>query len=489
MLSGISDTKTDWRSIFYVFLAAALIRGLALAATSDSLSADPDAYRRLAQCLAKHGTFGLETFDAATKVTSSSPTAFRPPLYPWLLSWICDPNGELRNAPVACLHWLLGVATVVGTFVLTLKMLPLADRRLASDDPSVQDQPPLAVTDASKTARLPAIVAAGFVAVDPLLLQSSSLVMTETLAAALVVGGLLLWSQLIEGLSTADKMGTWRSKYSPVLGRAFALGLVLGAAYLCRPTFILWPWMLGAYLLGNGIRLRCRKSVVAAFTMSMVVTLFMTGWTLRNWHHFGRPIWATTHGGYTLLLGNNESFYEFLNTPGPFGQAWDATAFLDRWEMRLSADPRELSFWGQGQPEVSTSGDNHQAPVGEVVDDRLAYESARATISRHPKSFIKACLWRIGRLYSPLPLQSLGRSPTARMAVTGFYGVQFALIVFGFATLRRMLLAPRWAASIALCVALTAVHTFYWTDMRMRVPAIPVLSILAGASVLAKRSD
>ncbi len=88
-----------------------------------------------------------------------------------------------------------------------------------------------------------------------------------------------------------------------------------------------------------------RIQVTAAATVALTLTLFVGSWTWRNQRQLGKPIWATTHGGYTLLLGNNPSYYQYLNSDAPIGQAWDARSFLERWDHRLESDPRLPEFW------------------------------------------------------------------------------------------------------------------------------------------------
>jgi hypothetical protein len=46
--------------------------------------------------------------------------------------------------------------------------------------------------------------------------------------------------------------------------------------------------------------------------------------------------------------------------------------------------------------------------------------------------------------------------------------------------LRDQLMRPPWAWGLLMCLAFTAVHTVYWTDLRMRAPLIPFLGLLAG---------
>jgi hypothetical protein len=78
------------------------VRAGVLLTAPHALQADPDGYRRLAQNVREHGTFGYGT----------SPTAYRPPLYPLVLAPLVAP-GSSGAVPIGVLHLLLGVATVV----------------------------------------------------------------------------------------------------------------------------------------------------------------------------------------------------------------------------------------------------------------------------------------------------------------------------------------------------------------------------------------
>ncbi|MFG0254856.1 MAG: phospholipid carrier-dependent glycosyltransferase, partial [Rhodopirellula sp. JB053] len=151
----MSDEKrTRWRSVLLLVIAVVVIRGGFVVAKFDSLNDDPDAYRVIAETLSQTGVFGLPTGD-----TDARPTAFRPPLYPWLLSWFVGDDGQLPNLAPALLHLLLGGITVVLTWDIA--------RRL--------------------TATLSAWLGAALVLFDPILLWQSTLIMTETIAATLVV--------------------------------------------------------------------------------------------------------------------------------------------------------------------------------------------------------------------------------------------------------------------------------------------------------------
>ena len=149
--------------ICLVLLLALLIRGGVLWLTPGALLADPDGYRQLAVNLVVHGTLGYETFNAGVM-----PTAYRPPLYPLLLSACVAP------AAVAVLHLVMGVATV-GLVLVLGRWWGLGNRGAA--------------------------LAALLVACDPILLSQSTQVMTETPATFLATAGLvvLTWASPLLG--------------------------------------------------------------------------------------------------------------------------------------------------------------------------------------------------------------------------------------------------------------------------------------------------
>jgi hypothetical protein len=527
------------RSVVLLLVVAAIIRGGALWIAFDQLRDDPDAYDQIAQTLATTGTFGVLPDGPDTL-----PTAYRPPLYPAILASIHrsmiatggelqDPldggNAQVSRLAIAIFHWAVSLATVLATYFVALRMIGLLSDGLPSWRHAT-----------SNRVNFAAIFAAFLVIIDPILLQSSVRVMTETLAALLAILALYCWCRLVHRLSKpksgenfsaigsngelpasihadseqqpdAQSAPAWRS----VAFLSVQLGVILGLAYLCRPTFVVWTALLIGYLylwavvgvwthrqriagqanqeiLGGTCRQICGPSIPSMFAASMLVALsflFVGAWTLRNQMHFGKPIWATTHGGYTLLLGNNPSFYRYMRTGG-IGNAWEPDAFFQRWEMRYQADPRRIEFWDtQRPPAVDPDWQSSFLAAGtenELREDRLAYETARVVIADDKPGFALATLWRIGRLLSPMPQvfpkAGLGQRIGA-VLVTLFYCAWIVLIIGAMVRLSRKLLQPEWIATFALVLSLVAVHSIYWSNMRMRAPAVPSLAILAAVAV------
>ena len=123
------------------------------------------------------------------------PTAYRPPLYPLLLTG-CVALGDYSRAAVAVLHLMMGMATV-GLVLVLGRWWGLGSRGAA--------------------------LAALLVACDPILLSQSTQVMTETPAALLATAGLVTL--------------TWASR-NPSVFRAMLAGATLALGALCRPTLL-----------------------------------------------------------------------------------------------------------------------------------------------------------------------------------------------------------------------------------------------------------
>lgn len=436
------DLKKADRNRLMLWLGLALmfviVRGGFMLSHSESLRDDPDAYRIIAETLSRTGVFGLPV-----GVDDARSTAFRPPLYPWLLSWLVDGSGHLSNLAVAILQLFLGGLTVVLTWDIA--------RRLLS--------------------KWPSIIAAGLVLIDPILLWQSTLVMTETIATALVM--LVWWWWVVRicrlGILPPE---TETSQSQTRFFDAVVLGVLLVLCILCRPTFLVWAVMLTACLpLIGTVRVPSRVGMVA-ITLA-VVGLGVGAWTLRNVTAVGHPVWGTTHGGYTLLLANNDSFYDYLeNRPAepPWRRhAWDPDNFFNQYQLL----PRSGDEWS---------------------DDQVTYAAAKATIAHRPQMFWYSCWIRMTQLWQPFPHATAGRSTASIVVVGLLQSVVYALILIAAFRHARQL-HPRhwrrwiaWWPAVAIVITLSGVHAVYWSNPRMRSPAIPALAIVAAAAFV-RRSD
>lgn len=440
-----------------------IARGLVIGFAGDSLQQDPDSYRVLAETWAETGTFGF--VDEGTEKPRA--TAFRPPLYPWLLGWFVDSNG-LSLTSVAVVHWLLGLSTVVLVFFIA-RQLGLVAWAVA-----------LAVT------------------LDPLMLRASQLVMTETLAAFLAM--LAWWLWLPVQSAGRERCVAVRSATGLSTSSTTAFGLVLGMAVLARPTAAPWCVLLiGAWLILALRRpsLSIRTKLMGPALATLLVAVCVLSWTWRNQSQLGKPIWATTHGGYTLLLANNPMLYEHFRQSGP-SRDWDAEPFHQRWAQRAEAeqDPTLLDYWrteNQLLTDSQSTGFPQTIGFAELKDDEVAYAAARATIASEPWLFCESCIYRALWFWALWP-REVGN--VEKLLIGGWYLVWFLLVavslcqqVWIWRNAERNPVEGKlesrwkhlrlWLPGLLLLLTLTAIHSVYWGNMRMRAPLMPVVYMLA----------
>jgi 4-amino-4-deoxy-L-arabinose transferase-like glycosyltransferase len=393
-----------------VFLIALAFRLTIQILTLPSLLADRDAYRRLAQTLYATGTFGVldpQGYPVAT--------AYRPPLYPWLLSWLQGFNSDLM--PIAILHAILGACSVTLTYRIALRL---------------------------GLSGLQSLAASALVLFDPILLRQSTLVMTETLATFL---GLFAWWLAL----FLDRNSTRGAAIGAAIG--LAIGATLGIACLCRPTALAWA------LLWGGSELR--RNPLRASCLLLGCLLVLLPWWKRNQSEIGQGLWATTHGGYTLLLANNPILYEHWETS--WSRQWDDDRFHAWWQAKRLEE-------------------NVRSETDEIASDALANALGWQSILANPVLFFKACAIREGWMWAWWPAEHQAHW-VVRVAIGTWYAITTTA---GFVGLIRLLVRARlepkfacWLPALTLAVSLCLVHAVYWSNMRMRAPIIPVISLLA----------
>ncbi|MBP88585.1 MAG: hypothetical protein CMJ64_18030 [Planctomycetaceae bacterium] len=454
------------RTLATIFGLSLVVRAAVVVGLFGSLQADPDAYRKLAENVRSQGVY----------TTTGSPTAFRPPLYPLLLLMTVV-DGTVSSAMVAVLHVVLGAGTVLLTFLLA---------------------------EACGLKRV-AYLAAALVAIDPILLNQSALVMTETLATLLAVAGTFALA---------------RAAHMPTMSSAGFAGFVIGLAALCRPTFLPWLGIAGVLLSGrkhvtsfnrkpeacasssssearaSGLRLNVRFAALYFVVAASVIS----PWAIRNLVVLGRPKVTTTHGGYTILLGNNPSFYQYLREREP-DDTWDATPLANIWRWRHVSNSPQDEMWDLVQLQASKNAWRdlgYDEPIfeastpiirSEFEDDAFAYSLARRYITDEPGMFAYACWVRVGRLWQMFPYPRNDSESTARKTLrvlTGcWYTVLFLLAACGAITCRKELLRSPLVWGVVLCFTFTAVHSVYWSNMRMRAPLMPIVCVLASFGMVA----
>lgn len=398
-----------------IFLLAFAVRLMIALAIPNSFETDPDAYRRMARSIYQTGVFGLveaQQFPDAISPTAT-PTAYRPVLYPWILSWFQGFQSD--RIPIACLHAILGAAAVALAFDIACRL---------------------------GFTRGLALGVSFMVLADPILLRQSTLVMTETLATFLALA--VWWLVLVTGWSRVES----RDRSVPI---GIAIGIALGIACLSRPTSVAWCLLWAGW--------EVRKNPIRAVCLTLGCILVLLPWVSRNRTQLGHGIWTTTHGGYTLLLANNPILYEHWNKS--WSREWQEERFHDWW-----ANQQAERFAGKFP--------------GEVEIDRFANELAWKTIWGDPIRFLKACLIREGWLWAWWPS---GRQAgvASRFSIGIWYALTSVAALIGLVRLIRRQPGElgAWIPMLLMGASLCVVHAVFWSNMRMRAPIIPLVSLLA----------
>jgi len=415
----MTDTPRGFGWLLLVVVVAIATRAAACVIYSPNLRDDRDVYLAMAT--------GIREGRGLASPGGTQPSAFRPPLYPLLLAPISRPE---QTVPRAVLHCGLSAGMVLAVYWLAGLSHLAGGRRL---------------------------LAAWLVAVDPLLVYYATLPMTETLAAT--CSALLLAA----GAAACQSASVGRRTLYSALG-AVAFGLCV----MTRPTYWAFTGCVVAFGIWQVVRGVRDPDKHPPRTLDWIVGGILTiaivaPWVVRNWQVMGRPILTTTHGGYTLLLGNNEAYYDEV-VRQPLGTVWDG-----------SRGPGQQAWAARMAEQMQAEG-----VEGEVETDRWMKERAWKAIRAQPEAFLLACVRRFLSFWGVRPhADSASRAGRALSAVTAIY----------YTVLWSALLWSLWPAfrqggcavelSLLLIAAFVMVHLVYWSDARMRAPVMPAIAVLA----------
>ena len=415
---------------FALIVLVGLTARLVLAWMSpDELQADHDAY--IAHALPLSHGWGYVV------PSSDRPTAFRPPGYPLLLAGFMA-CGVSASGSVLLVNTLLSAAAIALTIALA--------RRFGAGD-------------------WMSLLAGAVAALDPLLVRYAILPMTEVPCAAFLAAALIAFP----GNSEPSEC-RW--------GKLSACGVLFGLAILVRPTVAM---TLALLLIGfvlkkpnNGravswLQDRLRPALIMAFSTALT----LSPWVIRNAVQLQHFIPATTHGGYTLALGNNPEFYrDVVHGNGKF--PWDGES-LDRWQKRT----------------LTAAAADGVAPGDEVALDAWYYRYSVQAIRDDVTGFVRSVWLRLGRFLALTPAETQ-RNRVGIAIIAGWYSFVGAgiLLLAGAHFFRLKSGQTQGPLDLWLVVlSFMLIHSVYWTDTRMRAPIMPVLAVLSvlGWTKLIKR--
>ncbi len=351
----------------------------------------------------------------------STPAADHPPLTVFAILpviWAGDTIGFAESTTQLIVRFEMLLLGLVG-----IVLMAMLARRLAGD--------------------LAGLIAAGIAAIYPYLWINDTLIMSETLAVAAVVGALLLLLRLED---------------RPRLGTATLLGVVCGLGALARAELILLAPLLALPLLWFW-RVRPWRMRLATVAMVAVGTLAIVGpWVGFNQARFEESTFISTNDGIAIL-----------------GSTCDSVFF---------GPPIGLTKLSACLPKRAPKGD--QSVVSKIYRQR-AFDYIN---DGHRAQFVKVVAARIGRdwgLFRPTDMitfnESEGRPQWVTRLGMWWYYPLLVLAIVGAFVLRRRGVRQWFLAVPPVIVTVGAVLSYGQT--RFRVPAEPVIVVLAAVTLSA----
>jgi hypothetical protein len=222
--------------------------------------------------------------------------------------------------------------------------------------------------------------------------------------------------------------------------RWLAAGALLGLLNLCKPTFLLWPLMMIAFVPRRGWLVLAGMAVVVA------------PWTWHNWRVTGGeflPV-ATEVGGVTTYIGNYQPTDGLWEGPGKTN--WMAAVEAIR---------------------------ARNAALSAVALDHVYYGEAWAQVRQGPWKAVVMAVRKCGRFWF---LSAARREQAASLAIQLVY-----LALAGIGLWRWGGREKETGVMLALIGYVMLLHALSYSDMRFSLPVMPYVCVLASRT-FARRS-
>ena len=336
----------------------------------------------------------------------------RVPVYPMFIAGVYSALRERSMAKLLYVQAFVGVLVIPLTYILARRF----------------------------TGVVPALVAAGIVAVDDLLIDQARYIYAEILYTPLFLVALLalLWAL-----------------QAPRLWRFAGAGASMAVATLCRPTSALLPVIL-PLLLPWDWGLKRQVGVCLAYGLAMVAVI--APWTYHNWRTFHRFLPLSISGG-ALWQGSPE-FYHLRQRQRNHADIW----------------ANELNPQRNGGYDPHTiDGDRYfnQRGLQSIRAEPLVYVIYSLKKAGHlwvGWGYWEMYDWHMRRSWFSYPPLKVFRILVARQLPM----VALAALVFLAVRGRIRPLVP----FIAIGAYFTLVHSITWAEMRYSEPLHPVLAII-----------
>jgi 4-amino-4-deoxy-L-arabinose transferase-like glycosyltransferase len=286
------------------------------------------------------------------------------------------------------------------------------------------------------------LVAAALVAASPFLVAADGSLMSDSLFVLLITAAVLL---------------AYAASDNPTPTRWLVLGTVLGVAALARSdALVLGPLLIGVVAWRVRAASSVRRITFGLLAIAAMVVVLVP-WTIRNINAFDDTV---------VLSNNSGSLLEGANCSATY-----AGEELGRWDVGC------LRFVGQ-------SGLSEAESARKARDHGIRY--ARDHLSRLPLVASVRAL-RVWGLYDPIR-QSRAEAVESRHEAWQVLGWACSVVLLPFAVAGGLLLRRRGqdlAPILAVIAGVTLLAVLSWGNQRFRLPAEPVVIVLAVAGLQA----
>jgi len=311
-----------------------------------------------------------------------------------------------------------------------------------------------------------ALIAALVVAIYPATIEYTGMLMTEPLAATLLVGAML-------GIFWAG---------DGVDPRRWAVpGLTLGTLALVRPEYLAIGLLLAALVLlrershfavidtencertGGG----WRRALVAAAIVALGIVVVVAPWTARNAFALHRFVSVSTGGGQVLYSGT------YLPSDGN-PEAVGAGVVAEHPDL---FGPHAVENLRLEQILARLAEAEHPGMEPDQALSKMGKEQLRDDVEHHTGEYVEFVAKKIGRIWS--------HGPRAVMREPVWEALHWALLGLGLLGLALLAYYRRWEALMigAVFLAITAISALLVASPRRVLVLIPLLSACAGAAV------
>jgi hypothetical protein len=309
------------------------------------------------------------------------------------------------------------------------------------------------------------LIAALVVAIYPATLEYTGMLMTEPLAATLLVGAILglLWAGDGPRPGAAGEPGEARSPW-----RWLVPGLTLGALALVRPEYLAIGVLL-AVLVFFRQRLHApwKQALLAGAIVALGIVVVVAPWTIRNAVVLDRFVTVSTGGGQVLYAGtylpsdgNPEDVGAHVveEHPDLFGPHAVENLRLEQILARLGEHT-----YPNLEPDQALS--------------KMGKEQLRDDLEHHTTEYIGFVAKKIGRIWS--------HGPRAIMRTPVWEALHWILLGLGLLGLGLLAYLRRWEALLigAVFLAITVVSALLVASPRRVLVAIPLLAACAGTAL------